>query len=170
MPTAHLFSKTNPIPLWYRLFLPLIEPITTVIALYQLVFHPLAYLSETTPWAMAAYDSRLDTVFNQVALSMTFTIYIESYLFGWKWADQADLWDSAVRLILFGDLWFNIALFQGNQWKPWWQWHNAPGANGKLLFATAVMGVLGPVTRIAFLARVGFQQRARRLAEARRDH
>lgn len=154
----HLFSPENPIPLWYRLFLPIIEPLTTVIALYQLLFHPQVYLSETTPAVLAVYTPRMDTLFTQLALSMAFTVYVESYLFGYRWPAQADEWQGAVVLLLAGDALFNFALFQGNEWTWWWAWGQFKGANVPLLISAAVMGVLGPVTRVLFLLRVGFSQ------------
>lgn len=127
--------------------------------MYQLVFHPRAYLAETTPGALQGYNAHWDTVFNQLALCMMFTVYIESWLFGYKWADRPDKWDSAVRLLLVGDFWFMIATLQGNQWTPPWKWGQFEGANGRLLVLTGVIGWIALFTRVAFLARIGFKRR-----------
>lgn len=165
----HLFSRENPIPLWYRLYLCVLEPMTSLIAMYQLIFHPRVYLSETTPGALigpggCGYNSQWDTIFNQLALCMMFTIYIEVWLFGFKWAHRPDQWNSAIVVLLVGDVWFNVALVQGNQWTPWWKWTQFEGASKVGLVGTAVMGLLAPITRVAFLAKVGFQTRQQRNA------
>ncbi|CAO1638633.1 unnamed protein product [Sympodiomycopsis kandeliae] len=163
-----LLAKNNPIPYWYRFFLGFFEPLTTIIAIPQVLFFPNAYLAETIPGSLQEYNqnhSIFASLFMQVALCFLLSVYIELYLFGIEWINSPpQKWDLAVKFLLVGDIMWAVALFQGNRWTAPSDWTHFSGANALALHTTEVLGIIGPATRIAFLLRVGFQHRATRLA------
>lgn len=169
-------------PLWYHLFLNLLEPLSTLIAIFQLFFYPLAFLHESLPSLVEHYTREgTQPLLTELGGAWTLVLFLEVVLLSpLKYISplphpfeevftaggsaglngyslRLKVWRYTLCAILLSDCIYFWSLAQEDPMG--WTGVLVPrNWRSGLQGTTVLLSLVGSATRIAFLAGVGIRK------------
>jgi hypothetical protein len=159
MPSA---IQSSTLPVYYRLFFLIIEPISALAGAYMAYFQPTNYLTLTTPLSPSPADLPLSTNIVLTQLANLYLLFAINEALVLRSTSDMKVWKTVLLGLLiadFGHLYSVKALGFSGYWKVW-EWNAMAWGNVGFVYA-------GALTRICFLFNVGLRGERRNLAASK---
>ena len=142
--------KTRRLPMFYKLFFLVIEPISALAGAYMAYFQPAKYLTLTTPLSPSPSELPLSTSIVLVQLANLYLLFAINEGLVLRSTSDMTVWKTVLFGLLVADLGhlYSVRALGFGGYYRFWEWNVMAWGNVGFVYAGALM-------RICFLSKVG---------------